>query len=221
MNMENWIATALTIPGWTQHNEARELVRAATDLEKDAVIVEVGVFMGRCSFLLANTRLAAAGGELHCIDPFDCTGDAYSVPHYQRLLAESTLPTLYEVFMENMRRAGTLKPIRVHEGTATAVAKHWNLPIDLLLLDADQSVHGARAAFEAWTPFLKPGGTLVLCNTADRTYATDHDGYRRIALEEVVEPRYSCVRRVEGLTFATKGAEVVAQAPPTPLMQCC
>ncbi len=45
----------------------------------------------------------------------------------------------------------------------------WQDPIDLLVLDGDQSVAGAREAFEAWFPFLKPGGTIAVHNANFRT----------------------------------------------------
>jgi hypothetical protein len=55
-----------------------------------------------------------------------------------------------------------------------------------------------------WAPFLKRGGLLVLGNTRDREYAEGHDGNRRLAMEELVPPLYSGVRRVGATTFAIK-----------------
>lgn len=40
----------------------------------------------------------------------------------------------------------------VHRMTATQAAERWSDSVDLLLLDADQSPAGARAAYDAWIP---------------------------------------------------------------------
>jgi predicted O-methyltransferase YrrM len=79
--------------------------------------------------------------------------------------------------------------------------------VDLLLLDGDQSRLGARAAYESWAPFLKPGGIIAVHNTEPRVYAPDHDGNRRLALEEVVPPRYTDVRLVGATTLGRKTAD--------------
>ena len=74
--------------------------------------------------------------------------------------------------------AGLGDCVEVHEGRAADIAANWTQPIDLLLLDGDQSPEGARAAYEAWEPYLKPTGILVLRNTGARDYAEGHDGHR-------------------------------------------
>jgi predicted O-methyltransferase YrrM len=94
--------------------------------------------------------------------------------------------------------------VEVHESRAAELASSWTLPVDLLVLDGDQSRTGARAAYESWLPFLKPGGTIAVHNTEPREYATDHDGNRRIALEEILPPQFTDVRLIGATTFARK-----------------
>ena len=68
-----------------------------------------------------------------------------------------------------------------------------------------RSVAGRRAGgVEAWVGFLRPGGTIILRNTRDRDYAPGHDGHRRLAIEELVAPRWREVRQVGATTFAVK-----------------
>jgi predicted O-methyltransferase YrrM len=107
----------------------------------------------------------------------------------------------------NIRSAGLIDWVQVHDGRAAEVAANWDLPIDLLLLDGDQSPRGAREAFESWAPFLKPGGIIVLRNTRPREYAEGHDGHRRLVLEEIFPPRFTEVRLVGATTFARKAAD--------------
>ena len=108
---------------------------------------------------------------VHCVDPFDGTGDAFSMPHYAEGLIESGFPTFEEAFRHNVDRLGLAQWVTVHRGRDVEVARKWSDPIDLLLLDGDQSPTGARAEYEAWVGFLRPGGTIILRNTRDRDYA--------------------------------------------------
>ena len=160
--------------------------------------------MGRCSVLLAGPRRLRGNGKLHCVDPFDCSGDGFSIPYYLKELEAVGHATLEEAFQANIARMQLQQWIEVHKGTAAGVAAQWTKPIDLLLLDGDQSPEGAREAFEAWVPFLKAGGTIVLRNTRDRVYAEGHDGHRRLAVEEIVPPRFAEKRQVGATTFAIK-----------------
>ena len=186
--------------------EACAVALASLALGDDPQIVEVGVFMGRCTVLLAAARRLRGSGTVHCIDPFDCSGDAFSVPYYRDELTKSDAPSLEAAFRAHMSRFDLDAWIDVHRGTATEVAPTWSRPIDMLLLDGDQSPKGARDAYEAWVPHLKPGATIILRNTRNRVYEEGHDGHRRLALEEVVPPRYVDIRQIGATTIATKVA---------------
>lgn len=204
MNIDDLLTISTSIPGWTEGEEASELALVAMNLGDNATIGEVGVFMGRCTFLLASSRRESGSGIVHCIDSFDCSGDGFSIPYYLETLKNSGMPTLFDAFYFNVKKHGLENWIKTHTGEACEIASQWSQPLDLLLLDADQSPEEALNIYEAWEPFLKIGGTIVLCNTADRVYAKDHDGYRRIAIEKIVSPKYCQVRRIGSLTFARK-----------------
>jgi predicted O-methyltransferase YrrM len=192
--VEDVVAASGSIPGWTDPDDAAEIVRAALRLPAGATIVEIGAYMGRCTVLLAGGRRLAGSGTVHSVDPFDCSGDEFSVPYYVEGLRETGLPSLEDAFRQNVARLDLDAWVEVHRGRDIDVAARWSGPIDLLLLDGDQSPHGARAAYEAWAPFLVPGGTIVVRNTLDRNYAPGHDGHRRLALEELRAPRFGEVR---------------------------
>jgi predicted O-methyltransferase YrrM len=200
------VAIADSIPGWRTEEEARALLDAAKGLVAGAVIVEVGVFMGRSTLLLAHSLAADPSGTVHCIDAFDCSGDAFSVPHYEALLASSAEPDVLSAFRASMVAHSVDPWVRVHVGDACEIGAGWSTPIDLLMLDADQSVREARRTYEAWEPSLRIGGVIVLSNTYEREYAEDHDGYYRLAAEDIRAPKYSEVRREGGLTIARKQA---------------
>jgi predicted O-methyltransferase YrrM len=192
------------IPGWIRGEEAEALARASHSLADEAVIVEIGSFLGSGTVLLAGPRKVRGSGKVHCVDPFDCSGDPFSVPVYQQILANVGGGSLRERFEQNIRRFDLSEWIEVHQGAATQIAATWSTPIDLLLLDGDQSRAGARAAYDSWSPFLKVGGIIAIHNSNPRMYAHDHDGHRLLVLEEIVAPRYTEIRLIVATTFARK-----------------
>ena len=96
--------------------------------------------------------------------------------------------------------------MKVHPGTAASIGATWKEPIDLLFLDGDQSPKGARLSFDVWSPFLKAGGIIALHNSADREYAAEHDGNRRVVVEKITLPEYDGAQCIGSTTFATKRA---------------
>ena len=167
------------------------------------VVVEIGSFLGKSAIMLAGARKARGSGRVHCIDPFDLSGDAFSVPAYHAI-ADTDARPLRARFQANIARAGLTDWVVVHEGTAATVAAAWTEPIDMLFFDGDQSPEGARLAYEAWEPFLKVGGLIALHNSNDRSYAPGHDGNRLLATGFVRPPRYDEIRCIESTTFARK-----------------
>ena len=206
-NLEEYIQMASMIPGWTRNEDAEELARASFSLSRDAIIVEIGAFLGCCTVLLAGARRVQGSGEVHSVDPFDCSGDAFSVPYYRDIVASLGGGSLRDHFEANIRRAGLSGWVQVHPGRAADIAATWELPVDLLLLDGDQSPRGAREAFDSWVRFLKPDGIIVLRNTRPRQYAEGHDGHRRLVVEQILPPRFTDVRLVGATTFARKTAD--------------
>jgi MMP 1-O-methyltransferase len=196
------------IPGWTRGEDAEELARVSLSLGTNAAIVEIGAFLGSSTVLLAGPRQLRGSGKIHVVDPFDCSGDAFSVPYYHQILQSIGGGSPRSYFEANIRQAGLSDWVEVHRGRASEIAVHWLTPIDLLLLDGDQSPQGAREAYESWAPLLKPGGVIVLRNTRPRDYAEGHDGHRRLVLEKIVPPAYQDIRQVGSTTFARKLAAI-------------
>jgi MMP 1-O-methyltransferase len=203
-SIDGVLTASATIPGWTSGEEARQVALASLGLPDRATIVEVGVFMGRSTVLLAGPRKLRSSGKVHCIDPFDCSGDTFSVPYYVAEMEAAGSDSLKGLFQANMSRLGLDNWIEVHAGTSRDAITYWSQPVDLLFLDGDHSPEGSREAFEGWMRFLKPCGTIILRNTRDREYSVGHDGNRRLVMQEIVEPQFSAVRQVGGTTFAIR-----------------
>ena len=183
------------------------MARIAYSLEGDAVIVEIGSFFGSSTVFLAGSRKLKGAGKVHCVDPFNGSGDSFSVPHYNAIIGAFAARSPREHFDQNIRAAGLSDWVEVHQGTAEEIATAWTAPIDLLFLDGDQSPAGARTAYEGWSPWLKLGGVIALHNSNPREYDAEHDGHYLIATEEIHPPRYIERHLVGSITFARKAAQ--------------
>ena len=199
----DFLQAALKVPGWREREEAAAVYGASYSRPDNAVIVEVGAFLGRSSILLAGARKLRGSGRVHCIDPFDCSGDTASVPVYEQILSDIGGDDLRSHFEQNLRAADVQEWVEIHQQHAAAAAA-WTLSVDLLLLDGDQSPEGARAAFDAFLPHLKSGGILIMGNSTPRNYAPTHDGNWLIASTRVVYPSFIDPRRVGTATIAVK-----------------
>lgn len=198
-----YVTVSEKIVGWARGPEAIELARAAKSLPPDATVVEIGSFLGSSAVLIGGGLKLGGGGVLHCIDPFDGSGDEHSTPYY-RDVSGGLNRSLREQFDHNVDAAGVGEFVNVHQGTAEAMSEGWTAPIDLLFLDGDQSPEGARSAYDAWVPFLKPGGVIAVHNSNDRTFSPSHDGHRRVVVESIVPPTFVDIRTVGTTTFATR-----------------
>jgi len=149
-------------------------------LPDDAIIVEIGAFLGSGSILLAGARKLRRSGRVHCVDPFDASGDAFSVPHYQGILTDYGNTPQIQIFRNNLLRAGLSNWFTAHQGPAEKIGLAWNIPVDMVFMDGDQSPEGVRSAWEVWAPWLKSNGVLALHNSNSREYAPGHDGDFRL-----------------------------------------
>lgn len=202
--LETYLRLSEAIPGWTRGEEAQELLQVSHSLSEGCVIVEIGSFFGSGAILLAGPRRIRGSGLVHCVDPFDCSGDAFSVPHYRRILGEHGGASLRDLFERNIHAVGLDPWVQIHQGRAEEVAGTWTTPIDLLFLDGDQSRKGVCQVYNSWVRFLKAGGIIAVHNSASENRTLDHDGHRCIVEEEIEKPHYYNIRLIGSTTFAVK-----------------
>jgi MMP 1-O-methyltransferase len=203
-DLARYVWLSAQVPGWTRGSDAVAMARASYSLPPDAVIVQIGSYLGSSAILLAGSRKLRESGVVHCIDPFDGSGDAFSEPIYLTALEDGT--SLRGRFDAHIRGAGLSEWVVVHQGLDREFAPSWTLPIDLLCLSGDQSYPGARSAYGGWAPFLKAGGLLVVQNSGPGPLDGSHDGNRRLVFEEVKAPRYGDIHLVGSTTYARRSA---------------
>jgi MMP 1-O-methyltransferase len=197
------------VTGWTRGEEAVRLAQVAYDLADDATIVEIGSFLGCSTILLAGARKLRGSGKVHSIDPFDVSGDSFSVPVYEEILGPRRA-ALRSRFEKNLSRAGLRRWVEIHQGRAAEVARTWKSRVDFLFLDGDQSPEGVQAAYDAWSPFLLPGGVLALHNSRPGYRRETHDGHARLAEALASTPEYGDIEHVGSTTFLRKRPTVSA-----------
>lgn len=198
-----YLAKSKKVPGFLTEDESVALAYAVMGLPPNPIIVEIGTFLGQSSIVFAGCLKVKGGGKLHCIDPFDGSGDSFSVPFYQRIASRKKIP-LREWFESNIARAGLNEWLSVHQGTAETIGLNWSKPIDAIFFDGDQTPQGVRKAYELFSPYLKKGALIILHNSTEREYDDGHDGHYRLVLESIKAPAYEDVYSVDSTTFARK-----------------
>lgn len=201
--LSKYVWRSARIIGWVRGAEAGALCYASFSLPDNAIIVEIGCFLGCSTVLLAGGRKLKGSGKVFCIDPFDASGDTFSAPIYGGIRASGT-ESLRKRFEANITSAGLESWVEIVQGRGEELGARWRGPIDLLFLDGDHSYEGVRATYEAWWPFLKIGGVIAVHNSSPGQYHPSHDGSMRLAAEIIRPPHYSEVRRVDTTTFARK-----------------
>lgn len=157
------------------------LYRLGKQQPPGAVLVEIGSYLGASScFLAAAAR--KRGGKLHCIDTWDNKG-----------MSEGKRDT-WEEFSRNTGRFAD--EIITHRGKSTEISKIFNHQIDLLFIDGDHSYEMCKSDIEAWTPYLKKGGILIM---HDYTWA---EGVNRV-VNEIIRPRQIDIGHVIQNTYWT------------------
>ena len=158
-------------------DEAAYLFRIAREPGIET-IVEIGRFRGGSTFLIA-----AAMGERARLYSYDTHGklgapDRADEP-LRGALSRYGLDSRVEIVVADSTTA---------EAPAT--------PCDLVFIDGDHSYAGARADFEHWRDFLRPGGHLLFHDAAhERPFVSAYEGSVAVA-EEIAREEAHSFRRV-------------------------
>jgi MMP 1-O-methyltransferase len=128
----DYLSISAAVPGWREGEEAVAVYGASYSRPDDAVLVEVGSFLGRSTILLGGARKLRGSGKVYCVDPFDCSGDDFSVPFYEQILAEQGGGSLREQFDRNIDRAGLTDWVQVLPRRAADAAMEWRTQRRLL-----------------------------------------------------------------------------------------
>jgi hypothetical protein len=110
-----------------------------------STLVEIGVAEGVSAIALREAM--AEDGTLYLIDPY----------HLSRVPALNFVKRAAHRAVGNCRRGIVVWIERFSE----EVARGWNAPIDLLLIDGDHSESAVECDWNDWSRFVQPGGVVI------------------------------------------------------------
>jgi hypothetical protein len=204
--LDDFIQLSAGIRGWTWGEEARELARISFLLPAGSNIVEIGCFLGASTILRAGPLRLRGSGVVHCVDPFDCPGDLFSIPYYQRILAESGGGPIRCLFERNIRNARVDPWVQIHQGRAAEVGRKLGGPYRLANCRRGGVSRKCSRILRHLGAVLKTGGAIASHNSRPENRVPEHDGLRRLVQEKITAPYYyyENVRLVLATTFAIK-----------------
>lgn len=127
-------------PGHFWSGEAEEMFNHLLQLDKDAIVVELGCFHGRSSTVIGEAS-EIVGFKFWCIDNFTIDGEDAEANFRKYVLA-------------NYKNCILIKD------SADNAATYWNYKIDYLFIDANHQEDGITADCENWLGFVKSGGVV-------------------------------------------------------------
>lgn len=175
------LRTVMSVEGMIGAEQAEVLFDLAAAADPAGCIVEVGSFRGRSTVALALGSQYGAGAAVYAVEPHE---------PFDGVISRFKGGDDREAFMRNVLRSHCTSTVRLVNLPSVQVAASWAQPISLLFLDGDHTFEGVRRDFEAWSPHLADGGTLVLDDT-------DLDG-PRLLLEKVLAPEGWTVSQAVG-----------------------
>jgi predicted O-methyltransferase YrrM len=149
-------------------DEAAYLYRTVRDL-RGGTLVEVGRFKGGSTFLIAAAM--------------DEHAELWSYDLHVKLTHEFRGTELDVELEDALARYGLADRVHVVVGDSTSVQPPAR-PCDFVFIDGDHSYEGARADYEHWRPFIRPGGHLLFHDAVpQRGYGSFHPEVARLVRE--------------------------------------
>jgi hypothetical protein len=182
-----------SVDGWLNPKEARLLYRLASECKARGAIVEIGSWKGKSTICLARGSLAGGKAKIHAIDPH--TG---SPEHSKQFGVVWT----FDEFRRNIENARMTDMVEPHVDFSDAVAKRFDLPVELIFIDGLHEYEGVKIDFDSWFPKVIGHGHMAFHDT------TCWPGVLRVMCEDVFKSRhFRKVRFVKSIVHAEKVAQ--------------
>lgn len=157
------------------------------------IIVEIGTFEGKTAVALAR----ATSGSVYAIDPFLTGRIGIS---YSRIIAHVA-----------RRRSGARNLVFIRDWSTNA-AGSFDLPIDLLFIDADHSYEGVKRDWADWVPKVRDGGVVALHDVRIATNSPVRMGSMEFFEREVEpDPAFEEIGAADALVVLRKRPNGAAQ----------
>lgn len=170
-DIEKMLDFVMSIEGQISRAEAQTLVQLASQVNKDAVIMEIGSYRGRSTIALAFGSRLGHQNRIYSVDPhdeFEGVGGGKFGPEDQAYL------------YRNIIKAEVGDLVSIISLPSADAARAWSKAnIGLLWIDGDHRYEAVRSDFNAWSRYLLPGAVVAF-------HDVDLLGVRRL-IEELLQ----------------------------------
>jgi predicted O-methyltransferase YrrM len=127
-------------------------------------VLEVGTYCGKSTLYFGAAALET-GGTVFTVDHHrgseeNQAGWEHHDP--ETVDPESGRMDTLGMFRRNIAEAGLEEHVVAVVGHSTQVSRWWRTPLSLLFIDGGHGVEPARDDYRGWTPWVAPGGLLVI-----------------------------------------------------------
>ena len=141
------------VEGFLRPREAGLIYWAASQWPVAGPVIELGSFAGRSTIIFA-----LAGRFVHAIDAW--SPEVHDLSAYNG--SQTQADDVFRRFHDNVQHANVEARIRVHRGLTRQIGSTWTTPCAILFIDAGHTYADAQSDLSVWTPFLMPGGLLLM-----------------------------------------------------------
>ncbi|HKY57429.1 MAG TPA: class I SAM-dependent methyltransferase [Aeromicrobium sp.] len=152
------------VKGFMPPEEGALLYRWALKQLPQGPALEVGTYAGKSAIYLGSAA-AQVGGTVFTVDHH--RGSEENQAGWEHHDPETVDPEFglmdtLGMFRKNIARAGLEDWVVAIVGASATVARWWQTPLSLLFIDGGHGIEPARTDFRCWTPWVAPGGVLVI-----------------------------------------------------------
>ncbi len=145
------------VKGFMIKGQERWLYNAVLNLPKDAVIVEIGSFLGRSTTAMAYA-CRGTQRKIYAIDTFQGNASDF-IKGQNNILWEGD--DYLETFRQNLRNNNLLEHVIPMQGLSGDVGQGWDKPIDFIFIDGSHVYEDVVNDFELFSPWVKNGCVIA------------------------------------------------------------
>jgi len=150
--------------GFMPPDEGMLLYRRALEQLPLGPVLEVGTYCGKSTLYFGAAALET-GGTVFTVDHH--RGSEENQAGWEHHDPDTVDPAsgrmdTLGMFRRNIERAGLEQQVVAVVGHSSTVARWWRAPLSLLFIDGGHGVEPARDDYRGWTPWVAPGGLLVI-----------------------------------------------------------
>jgi predicted O-methyltransferase YrrM len=145
-------------------DEGMLLYRRAKERLPLGPVLEVGTYCGKSALYFGAAALETNGPVFTVDHHRGSEENQAGWEHHDPATVDPELGLMdtLGLFRRNIALAGLEEHVIAIVGHSTSVARWWRTPLSLLFIDGGHGENPARDDFEHWTPWVAPGGLLIV-----------------------------------------------------------